>query len=67
MQSEHTDTACTKMFQLWLSKQPPPTWNQLITSLKQPDINLNQLAAEIEQKLLEPHLEGMYVITQLAV
>ena len=50
---------CTEMFQLWLSKQPRASWNQLIDSLRQPGIDLNRLANEIEQMLKSP---GMHVI-----
>ena len=44
---------CTKMFQLWLSKQPLATWNQLIEALRQHNIGLNVLATNIEESLLE--------------
>ena len=48
------DRCCTVMFQLWLRKQPTASWNQLIESLKQPGIELTQLAIKIEQMLLLP-------------
>ena len=57
IQSEHpTDinACCTKMFQLWLRKQPSTSWNQLIDALRQPGIGLNHLASKIEQMLLQP-------------
>ena len=38
-------TCCTKMFQLWLDKQPEASWEQLIKALR--DIDLN--ATELEQ------------------
>ena len=44
-------TCCTQMFQLWLKKQPSASWNQLIQALRQPSIELDGLANEIEQKL----------------
>ena len=49
---------CTKMFQLWLNKQPTASWNQLIEALKQPGINLGALASQIEQMLSKPQLKG---------
>ena len=58
IQSEHStdaNTCCTKMFQLWLRKQPTATWNQLIGSLRQPSIELNHLATRIEQMLVQPN------------
>ena len=54
IQSEHpTDftTCCTQMFRLWLSKQPTASWNQLITSLRQPGIELDHLATKIKKIL----------------
>ena len=60
-------TCCTKMFQLWLRKQrPTASWNQLINSLRQPGIELNHLATEIEQMLLRPKPAGMYCHRKLA-
>lgn len=44
-------TCCTEMFQLWLRKQPKATWKQLIQALKQPGIEMNELANKIEQIL----------------
>ena len=40
---------CTEMFQLWLQKQPTASWKQLIESLRQPSVNLKELANQIEQ------------------
>lgn len=51
-------TCCTQMFQLWLRKQPTASWNQLISSLKQPGIELDHLAAKIRKMLYKPSLEG---------
>ena len=42
---------CTKMFQLWLDRQPEASWRQLIQALREPNINLEELANTIEQKL----------------
>ena len=49
---------CTKMFNLWLRKQPSASWNQLIAALRQPDIELHTLATKIEQMLLQPKPKG---------
>ena len=49
---------CTKMFQMWLKKQPTASWNQLIEALKQPGISLGTLADKIEQMLLKPQSKG---------
>ena len=75
IQSEHpTDinTCCTKMFQLWLRKQPSASWDQLIDSLRQPGIDLNHLASKTEQMLVQPkptatgkHSLQMKIITAL--
>ena len=45
-------TCCTKMFQLWLERQPDASWRQLIQALREPNIELNELADTIEQKLV---------------
>ena len=44
-------TCCTRMFQLWLDRQPEASWRQLIQALREPNIELNELANTIEQKL----------------
>ena len=52
IQSDHSkdqEECCTKMFQLWLTKQPA-SWNQLIEALR--NIKLNHLATSIEEMLL---------------
>ena len=49
---------CTKMFSLWLRKQPTASWNQLIDALRQPGIELSTLAANIEQMLLHHKPKG---------
>ena len=56
--SSDPNKCCTKMFQLWLKKQPTASWNQLIEALKQPGINLGALASKIEQMLSKPQLKG---------
>ena len=45
-------TCCTKMFQLWLDRQPEASWRQLIEALREPNIELKELANTIEQKLI---------------
>ena len=45
-------TCCTEMFQLWLKKQPSASWQQLIESLRQPSVNLKELAYQIERMVL---------------
>ena len=49
---------CTKMFNLWLKKQPTASWNQLIEALRQPGVELGTLACKIEQMLLQPKPQG---------
>ena len=46
-----------EMLELWLSRQPDATWNQLIKALRAPGIELNSAASEIEGMLL-PSIEG---------
>ena len=36
-------TCCTKMFQLWLDKQPEASWEQLIKALRDIDLNATEL------------------------
>ena len=52
------DKCCTKMFQLWLRKQPSASWNQLIEALRQRNIDLNVLATNIKELLLQPKPKG---------
>ena len=42
---------CKEMLELWLSRQPNATWNQLICALKAPGIELNNAASKIEGML----------------
>ena len=61
IEAEHKsdlDRCCTKMFQLWLSKQPTASWNQLIEAFRQPDIKLHTLATKIEEMLLQSKPQG---------
>ena len=53
-------TCCTKMFQLWLERQPEASWRQLIQALREPNIEINELANAIEQKLISIN-EGKFM------
>ena len=55
--SDH-NKCCTKMFNLWLKKQPTASWNQLIKALRQPGIDLGTLATKIEKILIQSKPEG---------
>lgn len=52
------DTCCTKMFELWLERDPMASWNQLIKSLRLPSVNLNELATRIELMLSQSTSKG---------
>ena len=41
----------TEMFNLWLERKSDASWNQLIRTLRQPNIKLGYLASKIEQSL----------------
>ena len=61
IEAEHpTDLnkCCTKMFQLWLRKQPTASWNQLIEALRQHNIELDSLADTITKMLCQPNPKG---------
>ena len=49
---------CTKMFSLWLRKQPAASWNKLIEALRQPGIELSTMATNIEQMLMRHEFKG---------
>ena len=57
------EECCTEMFVLWLEKYSTATWNQLIQALK--EVDLNNLATEVEGKLMDTApvytSQGMYV------
>ena len=65
--SSDLNKCCTKMFQLWLEKQPTASWNQLIEALRQPGINLDALAGKVEQMLLKPGPKGQLCIISLTM
>ena len=57
LEAEHSSDlskCCTKMFKLWLKKQPTASWKELLKALRQPCIELVTLANNIEQMLLQP-------------
>ena len=58
--STDASMCCTKMFQLWLDRQPEASWRQLIQALREPNIELKDLANTIEQKLISIN-EGNYI------
>ena len=61
IEAEHpTDhkKCCTKMFSLWLRKQPAASWNLLVEALRQPCIELITLATNIKQMLLHHEPKG---------
>ena len=47
-----TSMCCTKMFQLWLDRQPKTSWRELLQALREPNIGLNELADTVEQELI---------------
>ena len=44
-----TSTRCSKMFRIWLERQPEASWRRLIMALK--EIRMNKLAADVEKLL----------------
>ena len=47
-----TSMCCTKIFQLWLDRQPKTSWRELLQALREPNIGLNELADTVEQELI---------------
>ena len=41
---------CTAMFSYWLQTHPNSTWYQLMAALREPGVELNELAASVEEK-----------------
>ena len=61
IRTEPTDKQrTTKMLQFWLEKNHEASWNDLIETLKIPNIGLHTTAHEIERTLLP---ESMYLVT----
>ena len=50
--NNHRDivSCCSRMFQIWLERQPNASWKQLIEALK--EVDLNHLATQIEGMLM---------------
>jgi len=44
------DACCTRMFQLWLDRQPEASWRQLIQALR--ELKMNELASTIALNLI---------------
>ena len=53
---------CSRMFSLWLERQPDASWKQLIVSLTK--VNLVSLATIIESQLLIPPAEQQQQASQ---
>jgi len=41
---------CTALFSYWLRTHPNCSWHQLVAALREPDVELNELAASVEEK-----------------
>ena len=46
------NVCCKEMFWFWLNQYPDASWNQLIQALKEPHIQLHDLASRVEAMLL---------------
>ena len=46
------ESCCKCVFEKWLNTTTDATWNQLISALKCPSLQLDYLAGELEQKLI---------------
>ena len=55
-------TCCSKLFELWLQRQPKASWRQLIEALE--EVKLPTLAVEILEKL-EPSVASASVHTTM--
>ena len=44
-------SCCKRVLEKWLDTTTDATWNQLITALRSPSVQLNNLASQLEQKL----------------
>jgi len=51
------DELCTDMFSHWLTTNKKASWNDVISALKAPSINLLNLADDVEKKLI-PKVSG---------
>ena len=52
--SNNPSRACTKMFSLWLQRNPSASWNSLIKIIKGPGIERHDVACKIEQQIFQP-------------
>ena len=41
---------CTALLSYWLRTHPNSTWYQLVAAMREPDVELNELAASVEEK-----------------
>ena len=49
--SNNPSAACTKMFSLWLQRNPSASWTSLIKTIKGPGIGRHDVAHKVEQML----------------
>ena len=40
---------CTALFSYWLRTHPSSTWGQLVAAMREPGVDLNELAASMEE------------------
>jgi len=41
---------CMALFSYWLRTHSDSTWHHLVAALREPDVELNELAASVEEK-----------------
>ena len=54
----NADKCTAEMFKLWLTRKRKASWNQLLEVFREPHIQLNTLATNIEEMLYK----GMYIV-----
>ena len=59
----NSDECTAKMLELWLEKKPDTTWNDLIQTLREPNIKFETLASKLESLLCK----GTYSEYNIAV
>ena len=52
--SNNPSGACTKMFSLWLQRNPSASWNSLIKTIEGPGIERHDVAYKIERQIFQP-------------
>ena len=57
--SNNPSGACTKMFSLWLQRNPSASWNSLIKAIEGPGMEKHDVARKIERQIFQ---SGNYVI-----